>query len=412
MKILCISPGYHPAFELGGVVTSVHGLNVALAGLGVNVTVWATTKYLEGKVVPNVPVVVDGVNVTYFSYLPQFEFVANNGWQFSPTLWRAARKHISEFDIVHIHGVWNFSVFLVAHYCRKNKIPYIIATRGMLYPYTANKFSVRKMPYYWLFSHRDLSRASLIHYTSFDEAEKCHNRLRLKNTYVVIPNGISIKEYSMLPDRQTLRSHYPELGEKTVLLYLGRINWKKGIDLLIHAFSKIGRTNKNIHLFIVGGSDPGYLQTLKTLIISLGLHFIDHANGDNYGGNDYCITFTGLLTGNDKIAAYSGSDVFVLCSHSENFGNTVIEAQACGLPVIVSDQTGACELVNEWQSGILVQTNVTSLYNALQKLVVDAELRKKMGNIGKTNVKSNLSLEVVAGKVFEQYKITLKNSWS
>jgi glycosyltransferase involved in cell wall biosynthesis len=408
MKMLCISPGYYPAFELGGIVASVHGLNKALVDLGVDVTVWGTTKCLEDKVIPNVPVVVGGVKITYFSYLKQFEFIANNGWQFSPALWNSARKHIAEFDIVHIHSVWNFPVSLVAHYCRKNNLPYVIAPRGMLYPYTAGKYGLRKMPYYWLCTRKDIHRAALMHYTSSDEAEKCQKRWRLKNSYMIIPNGIDTKEYSNIPSRQVLRDRYKELGGKVVFLYLGRINWKKGIDLLIRAFAKAYSVNKNIHLLIVGGSDPGYLETLKALLVDRCLHFVDHLNGDRFGENGFCVTFSGMLTGADKISAYAGSDVFVLCSHSENFGNTVIEAQACGLPVIVSDQTGAAELVDEWKSGVLVQTNVSSLSAAITKLNDEKSLREEMGRIGKVKVKSLLSWEGIAKKVLDQYNGILK----
>jgi glycosyltransferase involved in cell wall biosynthesis len=410
MKVLCICPGYYPAFEMGGVVASVHGLNKELVKQNIEVTVYATNNFLEDKVVSNVPVNVDGVTVIYFDFNKQFEFISNNGWQFSVSMWKMVRTHITEYDVVHIHSIWNFPVALAAYYCRKHGIPYVITPRGMLYPYTIKMFAWRKLPYYWLIAKRDVQGAALVHYTTEDEANKCHSFLKLKNSFIVIPNGIDLVEYSNLPSHNDLRKRYKELEGKIVVLFLGRINGKKGFDILIEAFSQVYETEKRVHLLIVGADECGYLKTVISMVTKHKLNYADYSGELIPEAGEYQVTYTGQLTGVRKLEAYSGSDIFVLSSYSENFGNTVIEAQVCGLPVVVSDQTGASELIKKWDTGLIVQTDAQSISKALKTMVSNPESAKNMGSRGKAFVLKQLSWGGIAHQMSMEYKCISANT--
>jgi glycosyltransferase involved in cell wall biosynthesis len=404
MKILCICPGYFPAFEAGGVVASVHGLNKELVKKSNDVMVYATDKFLEDKVIPNVAMDVDGVTVIYFDFIRQFEHISKSGWQLSVSMWKMIRKHITEYDIVHIHSIWNFPVALSAHYCRKHGIPYVITPRGMLYPYTLNKFGWRKLPYYWAIARRDVYGASLIHYTTEDEAKKCHSYLKLKSPFAIIPNGIEVSEYSLLPRRDNLMEKYKELKDKIVILYLGRIHWIKGLDVLIKAFSLVYSKEKQAHLLLVGGDEGGYLKIVKALIENNKLNLADYSGNKLIEAGKFQVTYTGLLTGTQKLEAYCGSDIFVLSSYSENFGNTVIEAQICGLPVIISERTGAADLIKKWGSGMVVRNTPIDIANALNVLIEDKDRAHDMGKKGKKTVIAELGWNNIAHIMISYYK--------
>ena len=272
MKILCVVPSYWPAFRYGGPIASVHGLNKALVKKGIDVTVYTTNVGLDGKVPVNQEVNVDGVKVFYFAFTRFFEFLGATGWQFSLPMARALKKNLKDFDIVYIVAIWNYPIAAAAYYSRKYKKPYIIAPRGALYSYTVNKKSWKKWPYYHLIAKRDLKSAVAIHYTTDDEAEKCHSSLGLKNKAIVIPNGIDVsglrdKDYGLggNPDEvakdtlhkarglgiKSLRERYPILKNKKVILFLGRVHWIKGMDILVRAFSMIAKERDDVHLLIV-----------------------------------------------------------------------------------------------------------------------------------------------------------------
>ena len=172
MKLLCIVPSYWPAFKYGGPIASNHNLNRTLVKKSIDVTVYTTNVGLVGKVPVNEEVDVDGVKVFYFEYVRLFEFIGATGWQFSLQLTNALKKNLKDFDLVYLPAIWNYPTAITSYYCRQYNKPYIIAPRGVLYPYTIKKKSWKKWPYYHFIAKRDLKDATAIHYTTEDEAEK------------------------------------------------------------------------------------------------------------------------------------------------------------------------------------------------------------------------------------------------
>jgi len=364
MKILCVIPSYWPAFIFGGPIFSVHAMNKALVAKGVEVTVYTTDAGLEGKVPSNKQVDVDGVRVTYFSHWKLFDFLTSSGWHFSPIFSAVFKKQASSFDVVYIVGVWNYPPILAGFYCRKQKIPFIVSPRGSLYPYTIKKGFWKKKLFYELFVKNNFNLAAGVHYTTEEEAKKCHSNLKLKNNAFVVPLGIDQQEFSNLPSRSVLEKLYPQIKDKKVILFLGRINWKKGLDLLIKAYANLIKKRDDLHLLIVGNDEAGHESEVRTWINDCGI--------------SEKVTFTGILSGEKKLAALSGSDIFVAPSYSESFGMSVLEAMATGLVVVVSDQVALCHDIAEYQAGIVVGCEVSSLENGILRVLYDDDLRKKM----------------------------------
>ncbi|RJQ43497.1 MAG: glycosyltransferase [Nitrospiraceae bacterium] len=398
MKLLCISPGYWPAFQYGGPIVSVHNLNKTLIKAGIDVTVYATNAGLNGTVQVNREVTVDGLKVIYFDFLKYFEFVGSTGWQLSLSLNNALKKNLKSFDLVHIHAVWNYPSGAAAHYCRKYDKPYMITPRGMLYPYTLGKMGWKKLPYFKLITKRDLRSASAIHYTTEDELEKCHSYLGLRNKAVVVPNGIDISEFTSLPSPDILKARYPALSNKKVILFLGRISWKKGLDVLVKAFASVKKRRDDVHLLIAGNDEGGYVKKVRKWLKDEGI------------SKD--ATFTGLLEGSAKLEAFAGSDLFVLPSYSENFGMAVIEAMACGLPVIISDQVGIYREVINAEAGVVISPDATELAKALANMLDDPDNNIKFKENSRKLVSERFTWDKISGQMMQIYESMIRSKAS
>ncbi|MGC8886310.1 MAG: glycosyltransferase, partial [Verrucomicrobiia bacterium] len=240
---------------------------------------------------------------------------------------------------------------------------------------------------------RILEKAKIIHLITEEEREhflefypEFEEKLR------VIPNGIDLTQFEVEIEKSELLKKYPQLKDKKVILFLSRINWKKGLDLLIPAFAKLYSERKDIHLLIVGKDDgDNYESKVKNWVKEYNL--------------EKAVTFTGLLTGRDKLTAFYGSDIFVLPSYSENFGIAIIEAMACGLPVVVSDKVGITREIKRYDAGIIVKTDVDSVYRGL-KYALETDLSQKVEN-AKKMVKELYNIDRVVDKVIGIYEEAL-----
>lgn len=395
IKILSVIPSYWPAFKYGGPIYSVHNLNKALVKKGIDVTVYTTNVGLEGKVPLNKLVTIDGVKVVYFAFSKFLEFMGTTGWQFSIRMTVALKKNLKTFDIVHITGVWNYPILSAAYYCRKYKKPYIISPRGVLYSKTLGKKYWKKKIYYKLISNRDLKYAAVIHCTAESEVESCISLLGSSNKMVSIPNGIVLSEFEINSSEKILEKKYPLLKNKKKLLFLSRISWKKGMDLLIEAFSLLVRDKDDLYLIIAGSDDDdGYIDKVKTWILDYRL--------------SSKVIFTGRLDGKDKVLALKEADVFVLPSYSENFGMAVAEAMICGTSVVISDKVGICKEVEENNAGIVVKTNAESIFKGVKDLLNNKDLRKRIEENGKKMIKKYYDINKVADKMIEMYEEVLQ----
>ena len=300
------------------------------------------------------------------------------------------RRNLKAFDIMHFHAIWNYPTAAAAHYCRRYKKPYIIAPRDALYTYALGKNAWKKWPYYTLIGKRDIQGAAAIHFTTEDELERCHPFLDLKYKAIIVPNGIDISEFDNLPETGRLKERYPFLNNKKVILFLGRIHWKKGLDLLAKAYGKVARERNDVHLLIVGPDEGKYERKLRQLLKIEGV--LER------------VTFTGMLTGKEKLETYAGCTLFVLPSYSENFGMTVIEAMACGLPVVISDQVGIHREVAKDSAGLVVNCDSEQLAQAMIKLLDDTDLSQRMGENGRRLVNERFTLDKIATKMIEVYE--------
>ena len=388
MKILHIVSSYWPAFEFGGPIESVHQLNKWLIKKGADITVYTTNAGLKKNknIILKKETVVNGVKVFYFPYYGYVHFT------FSPVLCWTIRKNIKNFDLIHITGVWNFPVLAAAFWARFYKKPYIISSRGSLMKEPMEKKSLLiKKIFLFLFVRRDLKNASAVHFTVEAEKEEYMKASLPLKKAIIIPNGFDIIEFKKQLSQNFFRNKFNIGADKKVILFLSRLNWKKGLDTLIPAFAEVLKKESRAVLVLAGPDEKNYKKEIELKIVNCKLKI----------GKD--VIFTDMLIGEDKISAYRESDVFVLPSYSENFVMAVVEAMACGLPVIITKGVGISKEVEKAGAGIVIEKDKKQLTEAILKILENPQLGKKMGENGRKLVETEFSSEKVAEKWIEEY---------
>lgn len=388
MRILQVIPSIAAGF--GGPSQAILGLSAALARLGHDVTIFTTNADTSGFLdVPlEVPVKKDGFIIKYFPV----RFLKH--YKFSHRLAGALRNSIPDFDLVDIHSLFQFSTLAASFYCRKYHKPYLIRPIGHLDPYSfRHRFIVKKI-YFELFERFNLNGADAIHFTTKDEM-RLASSLRLKAKPVVIRLGIDTRDFNPLPAYGLFRGKYPQLKDKKILLFFSRINFKKGLDILVNAFKIINRQRKDVYLAIVG-PDDGYKDIVVRWLQDAQL--LDRT------------VFTGMLTGAEKLAALRDSDIFVLPSYSENFGIVVVEAMASGLPVVISDHVGLHAMISEAGAGIVVGLSAQALAEALAHLLNNPVACQEMAAKAKALVAEKFEWDTIAKSMSAVYEDILRQS--
>ena len=386
MKILSVIPTYLPAHEIGGPVKTTHDFCKTLARKGVEIDVYTTNINAFGCVeVPlNKPVDVEGVNVTYF---PVRGPVA---YSYAPDMGKAIRENILKYDLVHAHSVYLYPTLIAAKICQKKKVPYIINPFGALDPDMISlKSSFIKRIYIELVEKNNINKASAVQVASIYEKNRLLP-LGFRSPVYIVPCAIDPKEYLLLGNKQILKERYPQLKNKKIILFMGRIHPKKGLDLLALAFAEIARKREEITLVIAGTGEERYVKKVKTMFKDKGL--------------SSRTVFTGLLTGEEKISTLHESDVFVLPSYGENFGIAVIEAMACGLPVVVTDKVGLSLDINEYNAGIVTKCDTNEIASAILKILGNNELNEEIRIKAMKLVEDRFTLVKATDKMIKLYE--------
>lgn len=302
----------------GGLRTVVQDLHNRLLENNVNSIIITTRKEIEDDVIK-----VKG---------------SDKPWRFSRDLTSKLKElqQNGKIDIIHIHGVWMYPQYAAARFAIKNNIPFLISCHGMYEPWLWLNGRLKKKFYFNNVVKSTFSKAKYLHAITPPEAEEL-KKLFSKTDIIEIPNLIQSK---------SVIQGDPDLSEKYIL-YLGRIDKKKGIDILIQAFANI--KNEKFRLKIAGGLND-YQKDLEVLVHDLGL--------------EKKVDFLGLVTGDEKALLFKNAFVFVAPSHSEVVGMVNLESAIFNTPVITTIQTG---LKKEWSDngGFLVNPNVGEVQKAI-----------------------------------------------
>jgi glycosyltransferase involved in cell wall biosynthesis len=379
-KVLHVIPSVGPL--RGGPSAMVRGLTDSLSREGVETHV-ATTNDNGPELlsVPcGVPVAQGGATYWYFPRQTRFYTVS---WPLAD--WLAA--HVSQFDLVHVHALFSFSTLPAAFWAHRRQVPYIVRPLGTLADWgMKNRRRWLKRLSFRFIESVVLKHAALVHYTSEQERAEAE-ALGVRTAAAIIPNAVPNHGGPYVAGE--FRARYAALRDRRIVLFLSRLDPKKGLDLLLPAFAALRRQVPDVSLVIAGAGDADFVNGLKARAQSLGI------------AAD--VVWPGFLDGNDKRAALADADLFVLPSYSENFGIAAVEAMAAGLPLIVSDQVAIHREILQARAGLTVRCDVARLADALARLLADSTLRRSMGESGRALVARRYSSRAVTAELISVY---------
>jgi glycosyltransferase involved in cell wall biosynthesis len=365
MRILNISQTYHPYLAEGGRPTKVLTISRKLSERGHRVTVLTADLGPKGAV--PFPASIEhtrsgrraeheGVETIYLRTRLRFRALTWN-----PSVMDFARDHLHSFDLVHIYGFYDLLGPVVAFFCRRHGIPYVIEPLGMYRP-IARSLRLKRM--FHRFVGSNLVRGARFLIATSEQERKELVDGGVKDSCVVVRrNGIEVPEN--LPERGTFRRQWGIPIDMKMVLFFGRLVSKKSPDLLLNAFAQWhrGRSCPEDVILVFAGPDEGdgFVSKLRALAEQFNMK--------------ERILFVGPLYDDAKWSAYRDADLFVLPSQNENFGNTAAEAAVCGTPMIVTDRCGIAPLIGD--AGLVIQHDLRELQLALGKLLEDPVLRHR-----------------------------------
>jgi glycosyltransferase involved in cell wall biosynthesis len=307
---------------------------------------------------------------------------------FSPDFARTLRDTITNYDIVHIHSLYRFTSTVAARCARHAGLPYIVRPHGTLDPFIYHRHRRMKSIYEALFERRNLESASAVHFTTAEEMTLAQ-RSGIDFNGRVVPLGVTIDTGCEERNAAELNRQWPQTYGKKTILYLGRLNFKKGLDILAKAFGIIARHRTDVHLLIAGPDDEGYGRQIVRWLSAEGVL-------------NKC-TFTGMLVGQGKMIAMRGADVFVLPSYSENFGIAVVEAMAMGLPVVISNRVNIWREIAEGKAGLVVNCYAPEVATTISSLLDNSALRAELSQAGRALVADRFSWAAAGQKTIDLY---------
>lgn len=385
MRILHVIPSIAPAF--GGPSKAVVEMARATIRFGAQAEIFTTNVDVSGSL--DVPlcssILRDGVKVTFFPV----DF--SNYYKVSLTLASAVRKAIPESDLVEIHSLYQFPSTAAAYYSRKFNVPYVIRPHGTLDPFLVRRRRVRKLLYDICVERRNLTRAARVQFTSEEEMELA-GQTGIPMSSAVIPLGVDADPVTS-PRPAQIFERWPELLGRKTLLFLGRINFKKGLDILAAAFGKLARERADVHLLIAGPDSDGYLRRVRAWFEREGV--LDR------------VTFTGMLHGADKTLAFSAATAFVLPSYSENFGIAVVEAMAAGVPVVISKRVNIWREIVGGGAGLATELSADEFAAAMKIPLQSPELARRMGAAGRALYLREYTWDSAGAKLMDLYRTVI-----
>jgi glycosyltransferase involved in cell wall biosynthesis len=382
MKILHVIANLAPRY--GGPSKACWEMARAVAQLGHEVSIYTTNQDGPGELpVPvDQPVQREGVEIRYFPIqAPRF-------WGTSLPLALGLRQKIPASDLVHVHSLYLFHNLVAGHFCRHYDIPYLMRPQGTLDPFIHRHHRRRKRIMEYLFENRNIRGAAALHFTTAQEQE-----LAAPHTFatpgLVVPLGIGANEFEEMPEPGSFRRRHPEIGDKQIILFFSRVNFKKGLDLLAKAFGAVARQRQDVHLVIAGPDNEAWGARVRTWLEEEGV--------------SARTTFTGMLLGPERLAVLRDATLFALPSYTENFGLAVVEAMAAGLPVIISDQVNIWPEVQSAGAGRVVPCNAVALADQILDLLAHPEAAQRMGQKGRGLVAERFQWPRVGRSLAEAY---------
>jgi len=398
MRILQVIGSLAPRY--GGPSGSCPAMCRALAELGHDVTVYTTDA--DGPTRMDVPldrpVLADGFRIHYFPAWPH-----PREFKVSPRLTSVLERTAGEFDVVHVYSYYGHWVWATARACRARGTPYLLHPHGSLDPFLVGRRPLRKRAYARLAGDACWRDAAGVLFNSAEEMRLATEATRARRSHArnprhfIVPCGVD-DEWFRVPDpaaESRIAQQLEHFGNCPLVVYFGRIDFKKGLDLLAAAFGAVSRGNRRARLVLAGPESPGYGAKVKAWLRDAGV--LDRT------------AFLGLLAGGDRVALLRRARLVALLSYSENFGQAVAEAMAAGAPVVISDRVNIWPEIARAGAGLVVPCESAAAARAIETLLADSVAAREIGGRGREWVQRNWTWPKVAGEILDVYAAISRN---
>jgi glycosyltransferase involved in cell wall biosynthesis len=383
VRIAHVIPTYAPAYRYGGPIRALEGLAEAQAAAGDEVMVYTTN--LDGDrrlhLPLGEPVGRGRHSVRYFPLAPPRRLGR------APRLAAALAAELPRLDLVHLHSVFLWPTWAAARAAQRARRPYVVSPRGMLDPdLVRRRGALRKRLWIALAERRTLAGAARIVATSEAEASAIRRLGLALAPLAVVPNGVDPAEFAE-PDPGALAEPVRRaVARGPYVLFLGRLSWKKRIDLLIDAVA----LGAGARLLVAGPDDERLRARLERQARTAGVA--------------ERIDFLGEVGGADRAALLHGATALALVSTAENFGNAALEAMACGVPVVVSPEIGLADEIRRSGCGAVVDADPVAIAAALGELAADPAAARALGERGRRAAESGYGWTAVAARMRAVYR--------
>lgn len=345
MRILHVIPYFYPAWAYGGTCRAAWELARASVRHGLQVEVFTTDALDAQQRAGPTFEVVEGVEIHRVANLSnrlawaRVFLPLGFGSQLSAAVARA--------DVVHLHEFRSYQNAIALPIIERQRKPFVVTPQGSL-PRIMGRYALKAV-YDQLYGRRSLRSAARLH--ALDDMERRqYIGLGVEPARIAIrPNGIDPAEFASLPDAEAFRARHGIDAHAPIVLFLARVNRIKGVDFLVQSFALVHKRVPHALLLIVG-PDDGFLGEVKRQVNALGI-----------GGQ---VRFIGYLDGKEKLAAYRAASIYVLPSTYDIFGITLLEALACGTPVIATDGVGFADFMRQNNLGAVVKFGDTAALQA------------------------------------------------
>jgi glycosyltransferase involved in cell wall biosynthesis len=378
MRVVHVCAYFAPAWDAGGPARSILALCQAQQAAGIDVDVFTTTANGRGELAPQpAGTVFGGVPVRYFPLTrPKAIFAA-------ASMRAPLAAAVRQADVVHVHGLFNATVWMATRTAAAQGVPYVISPRGMLEPPALRHHQTRKRAAWALFDRAALHRAALWHATSPFEAATLRRR-DAAAPVVEIPNPVALTASDATQEATPLRA--ADGGGDPYVLFLGRLHPIKRLDLLAASFARVRAAVPDARLVIAGPDELGTRAAVEPAFrgIAAGVDWI------------------GAVDGPAKRALLERARALVMCSDSESFGMSVAEAMAAATPVVVT-RTCPWPVVETAACGYWVDQTSGAIAGALIDLLRDPARARAMGARGHAVIAREFSPQAVGARWRDVY---------
>ena len=315
---------------------------------------------------------------------------------YSESLHRWLRESAARYDGVIVHGLWQYHGLAcwraLAGSGVRSGVPYYVFSHGMLDPWFRRRFPLKhlKKQLYWnCAEYRVLRDAKAVLFTCEEErllARQSFSRYQVNEA--VVGCGIREPEGDASEQRESFWQQFPRLRDKRLLLFLGRLHPKKGCENLLEALAEAAPLDPRLHLAMVGPGDETYVAALTNQAARLGI-------ADR-------ICWAGMLRGDAKWGAFRASEAFVLPSHQENFGISVAEALACGVPVLISNKVNIWREIEAGHAGLVEDDTAAGTTRLLKNwLCMPASQRERMASLAQTCFRTHFHIDATTRRLLD-----------